>query len=141
MEEFPQLDFVFNNDIITSRFQIMEYGLRSIGSVDFISDKLPLFEVNVFMNPESDYFDPLLALVYDFDNTVEVKLYFCHRLGSDYIELANYGAFDDAAEVRDQLLKYYETKELSKECLDLLKSSFNKCVTIIEDKIKLIRSI
>lgn len=121
--------FYFNNDIVTDANGVAAYGLRSYGCVSNSSDG-PIIEVIEHLGAKSDYFDPLFSLVFS-PKPYSVKLYYCHYLGADYVELADYG---------EMFVDEYSSVKAPDEPSDSLVELYNKASIFLDGKISGLRN-
>lgn len=158
MEDYCVKNFYFDNDITVVSTQdeygnitpasIDQYKFRSFGLVVFNAcpKGTPLIEfihkIRESQSPTDPTFDPLLSIVITDECEYSVKLYYCHNIGCDYVELASYKDLfaDDYARCYEGLCSYRDGNELSVETMQMLKSMLNAAIAYMQDKVAYIRT-
>lgn len=145
-------NFYFDNDVVitstTDESGIQKsasldgYDLRSFGLIIFnaCSKGTPLIEINFKLREKrtDDYIDPLFAIVFgDIDGVYSSKLYYCHDIGRDYVEITTYDSFylEDYRACYDGLCQYRDGAECTEDTMKTLKSVLNKAVLFMQDKL------
>jgi len=120
------------------------YALRSFGLVLFNANESgdPLIEIDYKIRDKAtdNIFDPLFAIILTKTDEYSARLYYCHNIGDNYVELASYKDLflEDYDACYDGLCNYRDGKDIG--TMDSLKSLMNKAIMFMQDKVLYLKS-